>query len=287
MTKMTIRGNIVVNILNIVNGNSGEPLKVLSESRTRVYLESPDGKMNVLVEGRNFGGNSIETVTGIVDSITYGLIGLGTVILGNIALPAKGLFNSVFIYGPIGLWRFALSGNDLIQLSSGHDIMSGFGGHDVLKGGGGNDVLFGGTGADVLNGGRGNDTLNGEKGNDTLIGGPGKDKLIGGKGADTFVFKAVSDSPAKKNGWDIITDFSRKQGDRIDLSAIDAKAGTKKNDAFTFIGKDSFSGQKGELRFDSSKKKTFVYGDVNGDKVADFQIELSGKIGLKEGDFVL
>ena len=149
------------------------------------------------------------------------------------------------------------------------------------------DTLAGNDGANVLKGLGGNDRLSGGKGKDVLEGGAGKDTLTGGKGADTFVFLALSDSPAKKKGWDVITDFSRKQGDRIDLSTIDARAGTKKNDAFTFIGKDAFSGRKGELRFDGNNKKTFVYGDVNGDKVADLKIELTGKIDLTKGDFAL
>ena len=184
---------------------------------------------------------------------------------------------------------------DNLTGDSGANVIDGGGGADVINGGGGNDTLHGGTGKDRLVGGKGHDKLFGDAGNDTLIGGKGndrleggagKDVLTGGPGADTFVFRSVKDSPAK-SGWDVITDFSRKQGDKINLKAIDARAGTPKNDAFTFIGKDAFSGRKGELRFDGNENKTFVYGDVNGDGIADLRIELTGRIDLVKQDFVL
>jgi uncharacterized delta-60 repeat protein len=158
------------------------------------------------------------------------------------------------------------------------DVLKGQGGKDTLKGERGNDRLFGGTGADKLHG---ND------GKDRLEGGTGKDQLTGGTGADLFVFRALSDSTVGSNGRDTIKDFLKKQGDRIDLSAIDARVGTRKNDSFNFIGDDAFSGKKGQLRYEATASKTFVYGDVNGDRKADFAIELTGKIALKEVDFVL
>jgi Ca2+-binding RTX toxin-like protein len=49
-------------------------------------------------------------------------------------------------------------------------------------------------------------------GNDKLYGGAGKDTLTGGKGADIFVFDTA---PASR---DTITDFSRTDGDKIQLS---------------------------------------------------------------------
>jgi hypothetical protein len=109
---------------------------------------------------------------------------------------------------------------------------------------------------------------------------------LGGKGGDTFVFKSVKDSPTKKNGWDVITDFKQSQEDLIDLKAIDAKIG-KGNQAFSFIEDDAFSGAKGELRFDKLAKKTFVYGDIDGDGQADFRIELKGAVDLMKDDFVV
>lgn len=80
-------------------------------------------------------------------------------------------------------------------------------------------------------------------------------------------------------------DFGR--GDKINLKKIDAKSGTKKNDAFTFVGEAGFSNTKGELRFEKKGGNTYVYGDVNGDGRADLMIKLDGSINLKASDFVL
>ncbi len=80
-----------------------------------------------------------------------------------------------------------------------------------------------------------------------LRGGAGKDTLTGGIGGDRFVFAATGDSVTGANA-DRITDFSRAQGDRIDLSAIDANTGAAGNQAFTFIGSGAFTHHAGQLR---------------------------------------
>jgi Ca2+-binding RTX toxin-like protein len=142
------------------------------------------------------------------------------------------------------------------------------------------------SGRDEITGGRYDDYLSGFNGNDTLAGGGGADWLSGGKGADRFVFKSASDSRGSNN--DVITDFSRSQGDKINLSKIDAKTGIAGNQAFTFIGNAEFSGQKGQLRYDSFESEdedgrisyaSYVEADVNGDSVADFKLTLD-KVGV-------
>ncbi|HEY9348644.1 MAG TPA: type I secretion C-terminal target domain-containing protein, partial [Inquilinus sp.] len=86
---------------------------------------------------------------------------------------------------------------------------------------------------------------------------------------------------------DVIRDFSYAQGDRIDLSAIDASTGAAGNQAFTFIGTAAYTGVAGQLRFHSDGIITTIAGDVNGDGVSDFHIQLTGSIGVVAGDFVL
>jgi hypothetical protein len=126
----------------------------------------------------------------------------------------------------------------------------------------------------------------GSYGNDKLIGKGGADVLLGQAGADRFIYQSVADSPGKK-ARDFISDFQQKEGDRLDLKAIDAKAGSKKNDNFIFIGEADFSGRKGELRYKSSDDKSFIYGDVNGDGRGDLIISFGGKIEFAKGDFIL
>ncbi|MBR0556563.1 calcium-binding protein [Ciceribacter sp. L1K23] len=149
------------------------------------------------------------------------------------------------------------------------------------------NTLKGLAGNDTLNGGSGNDRLEGGDANDRLTGGAGADALYGGAGADRFVFTALGDTKTSASGRDTIFDFSRSQGDRIELSALDADTKASGNQAFTFIGKTAFSHDAGELRYKFSGSSTVVEGDVNGDGKADFAILLSGKIDLVKGDFIL
>jgi Mg-chelatase subunit ChlD len=69
-------------------------------------------------------------------------------------------------------------------------------------------------GNDTLLGGNGNDILFGQGGNDVLVGGKGNDILFGGAGADTFTWKA---GDTNSGGFDVIKDFNKDAGDRIDL----------------------------------------------------------------------
>ncbi|PHK13988.1 calcium-binding protein [Nostoc linckia] len=95
---------------------------------------------------------------------------------------------------------------------TGNDVLTASNSWTFLFGGDGADNLTGGTGYDNLVGGTGNDTLSGNAGNDTLVGGVGNDILTGGVGADKFVFNS------NLEGLDIIKDFSRVEGDKIQIS---------------------------------------------------------------------
>ena len=170
------------------------------------------------------------------------------------------------------------AGGDRLYGSNGPDHLDGGAGHDSLDGGIGNDMLIGGAGADTLYGGIYN-------GADTLVGGAGQDKLTGGVGNDTFAFNAIGETKPGAMHRDLITDFGHGP-DVIDLSGIDAIAGGT-DDAFTFIGTAGFSQTAGELHQITSGSNTLVEGDVTGNGVADFQIELIGTHVLTAGDFIL
>lgn len=122
--------------------------------------------------------------------------------------------------------------------------------------------------------------LTGGAGNDRLTGGKGADSLTGGAGADRFVFATLADSTLAAP--DQITDFTHLV-DRIDLSAIDARAGGS-NNAFSFIGGAAFSAN-GQLRYDAATG--LLSGDVNNDRQADFAIQLATGLTLSAADFVL
>lgn len=144
------------------------------------------------------------------------------------------------------------------------------------------DVLRGSSAANRLIGDAGDDDLAGRGGDDALSGGTGADRLEGGHGADLFVFAEVD------AGRDVIADFNAAEGDRIDLSGIDAVAATPfEEDGFQFIGAAAFSGTAGELRAAAAAGGWEVSGDVDGDGLGDFTILVASPAPLAAGDFVL
>jgi Ca2+-binding RTX toxin-like protein len=108
------------------------------------------------------------------------------------------------------------NGNDTIVSGLGDDVLVGGNGNDFLDSGSWNDVLSGGNGNDVLYGGSASDVLRGDNGNDLLNGGMGSDVMYGGNGLDTFVFDLVGND----GSLDVIKDFSKNQGDKIDISDL-------------------------------------------------------------------
>ncbi|MGH6780822.1 MAG: cadherin domain-containing protein, partial [Sphingomonadaceae bacterium] len=147
------------------------------------------------------------------------------------------------------------------------------------------DTIYGLGGGDTIRAAGGDDIIDGGSGNDMITGGTGADIITGGTGADRFIYNSVSESSA--GAVDIIADFSRSQGDRISLSPIDANSGAWGNQGFNFIGTAAFSGVAGQLRYEQANGNTFVAGDVDGDGVADLQIQLNGLIDLRSTDFLL
>jgi Ca2+-binding RTX toxin-like protein len=124
---------------------------------------------------------------------------------------------------------------------SGSNIIRGLGGDDSLKGYGGADTLFGGDNNDTLFGLDGTDTLRGELGNDTINGGAGRDNLYGGLGGDKFVWSTTAETGVTRETADMVWDFRFLDGDRIDVSAIDADVYAGGNQAFRFIGTAAFT----------------------------------------------
>ncbi|MCD9116522.1 hypothetical protein M3M50_15230 [Pseudomonas bijieensis] len=218
------------------------------------------------------------------------------------------------------------AGNNALSGGSGNDTLDGGSGIDTLIGGAGNDTYvidnsqdvvretttlsseidtvissvswilganlenltltgtaFIGIGNEldnVLIGNAGNNALDGGAGNDTLIGGIGRDSLNGGAGADQFVFNTLSEL-GKGFDSDLISDFNSLQGDKLDLSKLDANILTTFGDTFSFIDSNDFTAA-GQLRFVDQ----VLYGNVNGDLGADFEIQLVGVNTLTANDLI-
>ncbi len=184
-------------------------------------------------------------------------------------------------------WAVGDNGNDILKGDdyAGQVIYSANQRDETLLGLRGHDHLYGYRGADILKGGEGNDTLDG---------GAGRDTMTGGLGSDDFDFNAVSETGKTASTRDIIRDFTRGLDD-IDLRHIDANGGAAGDTGFKFLAAKgaAFTGVKGQLKWsqvnssNNALDKTIIEGDINGDRRADFQIELTGLKTLTSGDFVL
>jgi Ca2+-binding RTX toxin-like protein len=134
--------------------------------------------------------------------------------------------------------------------------------------------------------------LTGNAAANVLTGGLAKDTKIGGGGADRFDFNAIAESAVGAANRDAIVAFSHAQHDRVDLATIDAdqRAGHAGNQAFVFIGGQSFTA------FHAAHPTVFamvrsagglVEGNVNANLAADFQIGVGGAGSLTAADFIL
>jgi hypothetical protein len=148
----------------------------------------------------------------------------------------------------------------------------------------GNNTVVGNALDNYIDGNNGDDTIKGGNGDDILRGDDGADVLWGGAGEDTYFFKRVSDSRGS-TGIDIIMDF--EQGDKIDLSKIDASREAPGDQAFHLIT-GAFSGTPGELRitFDTSGH-TVINATVDNDLEPEITIMLEGHVDLTASDFIL
>ncbi len=216
-----------------------------------------------------------------------------------------------------------LAGDDFLKGLAGKDTLNGGDGNDFLEGNGGKDCLNGGAGIDIANygdsnksvrvdlrgdapgdtdtakRGDGNDTLTGiegaiggggrdrfwgDSGDNWFQGGKGKDTFTGGDGQDLYDYNLTTAS-RPGSGRDVITDFHHLT-DKIDLSGIDADTTTAGDQAFHWVGSAALTGP-GELGFFTSGGNTIILASTDGDRGAEFQIQLNGVPGVSALDFYL
>jgi len=174
---------------------------------------------------------------------------------------------------------------DTLSGGAGSDILTGDAFANILVANGGNDRLNGDAGNDLLEGGSGNDVVSAGDGNDRSVGGLGKDTFTGGQGRDVFVFDD-RDTSSSKTKADYILDFKGREGDRLDLRAVDANTKKGGDQNFSFIGQKAFS-KEGQVRYEKAKGYTYVYLNTDADKAAEAVIKLKGAIDLSKAWFVL
>ncbi len=168
-----------------------------------------------------------------------------------------------------GTYEGAAAGNTYISIEN-------FYGTSIAAAG---DTILGDDNKNYFFGRAGDDTLDGRGGDDVLVGGTGADTLTGGAGVDWFFYANTSESGTTAGTRDLITDFTRGE-DYFDLSMIDAQTGVSSNQQ-----PDRHRRLVRPDRYEHVGGNTIVEGDVNGDAVADFSIELSGLHDLTLADF--
>ncbi len=177
------------------------------------------------------------------------------------------------------------SGNDTLFGGDGDDVLRGGLDNDRLFGGNDRDGLLGGAGSDLLFGDSGNDTLSGESGADVLRGGTGIDVLFGGSGADVFRFVNGESTASGVNTsayLDSVRDFSRAQGDKIDLRFAygDASSGV-----LDWIGGSSFSSAYQVRGQNAGNGYLEVQVNLDSDSAAEMEFLVRSSLG--ESDFLL
>ncbi|MFO1070594.1 MAG: calcium-binding protein [Geminicoccaceae bacterium] len=184
-------------------------------------------------------------------------------------------------------------GNDRVYGGNQNDFATGGNGNDTVYGGDGNDKVHGNNGTDTLDGGNGVDTLEGVTGQDYLYGGASGDRLTGGLDTDYMYGGASGDTFVFDDGdsglgaaRDRILDFVFAQGDRIDLSAIDAKTSTSADDAFTWKGAAALTGA-GQLGYYVSGGVTIIRGSTDADSAAEFEIQLTAGLTPSSTWFIM
>lgn len=256
-----------------VYDNSAPPAGLHNFAHLRSISELPDGRLLYTFNALNSSASGFYAATRIVDP--RGALNLDLSDAGNTFTGTS----------------FA----DRIGGRGGHDVIEGMGGNDTLTGDLGNDRLSGGSGHDRLDGGAGNDSLTGNDGADTLLGGTGADRLTGGLGrdllagglsdgaADVFVFATHQDSRMGLGNRDLIQHFVSGRDD-IDLSGIDANTARAGNQAFTFNGSTA---RANAVWVADIGNDLLLRGDVNGDGVADFEIQIAVINRIGAGDILL
>lgn len=164
-----------------------------------------------------------------------------------------------------------LTGNDFGQTiigTQGSNVLQGLGGSDQLYGYDGFDRLFGGEGKDVL------------------WGGNGPDDLIGGTGPDVFLYTSLLETGTAAGTFDVIHDFNPAEGDKIDVSQVDANPLLPGDQMWTFTGPTTFTAP-GQIGSGTDGVDTFVFFNIDNDPSPEATIRILGVHNVDASWFVL
>ena len=286
---------------DIMFGGKGDDLYFVTKE-TDVVQEFGNDGLDAIFTSASFALNDFSEVENLIFSGSGSFSGSGNIFDnkiqggngGNVLSGGGG--NDMLIDGTGFDIMFGGSGDDVYFVTKGSDVVQEFGNEGVdtiftTASYALNDfsevenLVFNGSGSFIGSGNIFNNIIKGGAGNDTLTGGGGQDTLTGGLGADTFVLTELADSGVGA-ARDIITDFLSGT-DHIQFTGIDANTLVAGDQAFAFVGNALFSSAAGQLRYDVVGGDTVIQGDVNGDGVADFELQLTGIHSFVAADLML
>ncbi|ATE60082.1 hypothetical protein CCZ27_09085 [Thauera sinica] len=183
-----------------------------TDGSTTVDLYAHGGDLPPAVAAASYSGTTF--------TLTFDQAVTGSVVAGDFTLSSGGPATSatltnattlavVATSAPTGVVTLTYTGTGLTDAAGEQlrykTLLIGDNGANTLTGGSADEALYGNGGADTIAGGAGSDLI---------VGGGGDDTLTGGLGADIFRFISG------ESGADTVTDFTKSQGDKLDLSGI-------------------------------------------------------------------
>ena len=284
-------------LANVITGNSGRNYLNGNNGNDRLYGNNGN---DTLIGGngndRLFGGAGLDVMRGGVGNDIYYVDKWGDKVVeyakqgvdlvsstSNYALSAN--VENLTLGGKAGINGNGNALANVIRGNGANNTLKGLDGNDTLYGNNGNDTLIGGNGADKLFGGNGADVLQGNAGADRLTGNAGTDKMYAGVDGlrDVFDFNAASDSRVGVALRDKIFQFDHGE-DKIDLADIDANSSLAGNQAFSFNG---HTAKAYSVWWVDTGTDIVLKGDINGNKVADFEIQINDINAFDAGDVIL
>ena len=103
----------------------------------------------------------------------------------------------------------------------------------------------------------------------------------GSGGSDLYVYRSVAESTAAERDMIVLDN-----GDKIDLSFIDAQPGSPGHQPFNYIGDRAVTNNAGELRAIQSGSLWVVEADIDGNGVADLVIDVLASTPMTVDSFV-
>lgn len=249
-------------ITNTASGNGADTLVSIENLTGSVFADILTGN-----DGDNIlnGLNGLDTLTGKNGDDIYIVDNFGDEVIEIISNGYDSVRSSV---------SYTLSTNVEALFLTGASRINGTGNSlsNYITGNKGNNILTGNNGAD---------RLFGLEGNDTLRGGSGKDLLSGGSGSDTFDFNSLNELGLTNSQRDVISDFKAQEGDKIDLSGIDARTDMTGDQAFSLVS--TFTSTAGQVRFSDG----ILYFNTDSDTAAEYAINLTGVTTLSASSLIL